>query len=78
MKVPINRARGSSDLFSQLADTALGQIAKALASHFVLEDWHSFGADYAPTVRPWLAKFNATSRALAQRDGERVRRMSLF
>jgi cyclopropane-fatty-acyl-phospholipid synthase len=56
----------------------MGQIAKALASHFVLEDWHSFGADYAPTVRPWLAKFNATSRALAQRDGERVRRMSLF
>jgi cyclopropane fatty-acyl-phospholipid synthase-like methyltransferase len=78
MKVPINQAHGSSDLFSQLADTAMGQIAKALASHFVLEDWHSFGADYAPTVRPRCGIEFGQPRALAQRDGERVRRMSLF
>jgi cyclopropane-fatty-acyl-phospholipid synthase len=34
-----------------------GQIAVAADRHFVLEDWHNFGADYDRTLMAWLAGF---------------------
>jgi cyclopropane-fatty-acyl-phospholipid synthase len=57
---------------------AMSQVAKALESHFVVEDWHNFGADYAQTLLAWLANFNAAWPQLAKSYDERFRRMWLF
>lgn len=57
---------------------AMSQIATALESHFVVEDWHNFGADYAKTLLAWLANFNTAWPELAKHYDERFRRMWLF
>jgi cyclopropane-fatty-acyl-phospholipid synthase len=45
--------------------------AAAAEGRFTVEDWHNFGADYAPTLRAWHAK-------LVGRYGERFYRMYVF
>jgi len=54
------------------------QIAKAAEKLFVLEDWHGFGPDYDATLIAWRANFDAAWPRLAQKYGERFRRMWHF
>jgi cyclopropane-fatty-acyl-phospholipid synthase len=35
------------------------QIANASEPHFVVEDWHNFGADYDTTLMAWHARFRS-------------------
>ncbi|THF61789.1 cyclopropane fatty acyl phospholipid synthase [Pseudothauera nasutitermitis] len=54
---------------------ALGQIADASESTFVVEDVHNFGADYDHTLMAWHANFEAAWPRFAAIYGERFRRM---
>ncbi len=45
-------------IFPNSALPSVEQIAKATEKHFVLEDWHNFGADYDKTLMAWHANFN--------------------
>jgi cyclopropane-fatty-acyl-phospholipid synthase len=54
---------------------SMAQIARALEQRWVIEDWHSFGADYDRTLMEWLKRFEASWPILAARYGERFRRM---
>jgi cyclopropane-fatty-acyl-phospholipid synthase len=49
-------------------------IAKAFDGVFVLEDWHSFGADYDRTLMAWWQNFDARWPELRERYGERFYR----
>lgn len=55
------------------------QVTRAMEDLFVLEDWHNFGADYDRTLTAWHGNFeralNDPSTGLAERYGERFRRM---
>ncbi|UMX78879.1 class I SAM-dependent methyltransferase [Klebsiella pneumoniae] len=35
-------------------------IAEASEKHFVMEDWHNFGADYDTTLMAWYERFLAS------------------
>ncbi|MGB3253010.1 cyclopropane fatty acyl phospholipid synthase [Buttiauxella gaviniae] len=37
---------------------SIKQIAEASERHFIVEDWHNFGADYDKTLMAWHKKFN--------------------
>ena len=50
------------------------QIARAFDGLFVLEDWHSFGADYDKTLVAWWRNFDAHWPALRDRFGGRFYR----
>ena len=54
------------------------QIAACVEGTFVTEDWHNFGADYDRTLMAWRANFDAAWPRLAERYGERFRRMWRF
>jgi cyclopropane-fatty-acyl-phospholipid synthase len=54
------------------------QIAACVEGVFVTEDWHNFGADYDRTLMAWRANFDAAWPRLAERYGERFRRMWRF
>jgi len=51
------------------------QINQACEDLFVLEDWHSFGADYDRTLQAWRANVEAAWEALERRYDDRFRRM---
>ena len=51
------------------------QIAKASESHYVMEDWHNFGADYDTTLMAWHARFQASWPDIADNYSDRFRRM---
>ena len=76
-----NRSRVTTDPWiekyifpnSMLPSTA--QIAAAAEAAFQIEDWHSFGWHYDRTLLHWLANFDAQWPQLAQRYGEKFRRM---
>ena len=51
------------------------QIGAALEGRFVVEDWHSFGADYDTTLLHWCRNFERRWPELRDRYGERFRRM---
>lgn len=55
------------------------QITQAAEGLFVIEDWHSFGADYDRTLMAWHERFERAwadpATGLAERYGERFRRM---
>lgn len=51
------------------------QVAEAADEIMVLEDWHNFGTHYDPTLRSWLANFDAHWAELADDYGERFYRM---
>lgn len=57
---------------------AMSQIARALETKFVVEDWHNFGADYERTLLAWLANFDTAWPSLAAQYDERFRRMWRF
>lgn len=50
-------------------------IAKAIEGLFVLRDWHSFGGDYGRTLLAWHDNFASSWPEIADRYGERFRRM---
>jgi cyclopropane-fatty-acyl-phospholipid synthase len=54
------------------------QIAAACEGHFVIEDWHNFGADYDSTLMAWRANFERAWSRLRDRYGERFYRMWRF
>lgn len=51
------------------------QIANASESHFVMEDWHNFGADYDKTLMAWYERFLASWPENADNYSERFKRM---
>jgi len=51
------------------------QIAAASEPHFVMEDWHNFGADYDKTLMAWAERFHDSWPEISQRYGERFYRM---
>lgn len=44
------------------------QLATASEGLFVLEDWHSFGADYDPTLMAWHSNFEQAWPELSQKE----------
>lgn len=57
---------------------SIKEIAAAVENRFVVEDWHNFGADYAPTLRAWHENFAARKDWVVARYGERFYRMWVF
>lgn len=51
------------------------QIATASESHFVMEDWHNFGADYDKTLMAWYERFLNSWPEIADNYSERFKRM---
>jgi cyclopropane-fatty-acyl-phospholipid synthase len=51
------------------------QISAAIEEKFVLEDWHSFGADYDKTLMEWHKNFEAHWSQLKDAYGDRFYRM---
>ncbi|MCT4703685.1 cyclopropane fatty acyl phospholipid synthase [Enterobacteriaceae bacterium H20N1] len=54
---------------------SIRQIADASESHFVMEDWHNFGADYDKTLMAWHERFLAGWPEIADNYSERFKRM---
>ena len=50
-------------------------IAAASESHFVMEDWHNFGADYDRTLMAWHSRFLACWPDIAENYSERFKNM---
>ena len=57
------------------APPMIAQLSKAMEGHFVVEDWHNFGADYDPTLMAWNENFETAWPELRDKYGERFRRM---
>jgi len=51
------------------------QIANACEPHFVMEDWHNFGADYDTTLMAWHTRFIDSWPEIAGNYSERFKRM---
>ena len=51
------------------------QIGRAIERLFMVEDWHSFGPDYDPTLMAWWRNFEAAWPELQGTYDERFRRM---
>ncbi len=54
---------------------SIGQIGEAIENLFVIEDLHSFGADYDKTLMAWMEKFDRNWPGLSARYDERFYRM---
>ncbi|WP_434640943.1 cyclopropane fatty acyl phospholipid synthase [Klebsiella sp. I138] len=54
---------------------SVDHIAKASETHFIMEDWHNFGADYDKTLMAWYARFNKVWPELSQSYSPDFRRM---
>ena len=50
-------------------------IADASEPHFIMEDWHNFGADYDTTLMAWHTRFVQAWPQLEAAYGERFKRM---
>jgi cyclopropane-fatty-acyl-phospholipid synthase len=57
---------------------SIKEIAAAVENRFVVEDWHNFGADYAPTLRAWHQNLAARKDWVVAQYGERFYRMWVF
>lgn len=53
-------------------------IAQASEAHFIMEDWHNFGADYDKTLMAWYERFLRGWPQLAEKYGERFKRMFTY
>lgn len=51
------------------------QIINTSEKHFILEDWHNFGAHYDKTLMAWYENFNRGWQELSARYNERFYRM---
>lgn len=54
---------------------SIGQMGDAFDALFVVEDLHSFGADYDKTLMAWHANFEASWPRFSEQLGERFHRM---
>ena len=54
------------------------QIAAASEPHFVMEDWHNFGADYDKTLMAWAERFQETWPEISDNYSERFYRMFTY
>lgn len=50
-------------------------LSSAVEDHFIIEDWHNFGADYDLTLMAWKKRFDAAWPQLRDKYGERFYRM---
>jgi cyclopropane-fatty-acyl-phospholipid synthase len=50
-------------------------IARASEQHFVMEDWHNFGADYDKTLMAWYERFLGAWPSLSEKYTDRFYRM---
>ncbi len=57
---------------------SIAQIGKAIEPYFLMEDWHSFGADYDRTLMAWHQRITKAWHRLGERYDERFRRMWNF
>jgi cyclopropane-fatty-acyl-phospholipid synthase len=57
---------------------SIKEISTAAEGLFTVEDWHNFGADYAPTLRAWTDNLAANRDWIVGRYGERFYRMYVF
>lgn len=62
-------------IFPNTLCPCLGEIASSTNGLFVMEDWHSFGADYDKTLQAWEQNFEAAWPVLKIKYSERFRRM---
>ncbi|TCL02661.1 MULTISPECIES: cyclopropane fatty acyl phospholipid synthase [Sodalis] len=53
-------------------------IARASEKHFVMEDWHNFGADYDKTLMAWYERFLAAWPTLSGNYSDRFFRMFCY
>jgi cyclopropane-fatty-acyl-phospholipid synthase len=54
---------------------SIKQLGKAIEGLFVMEDWHSFGADYDKTLMAWYRNFEESWDELKANYDERFHRM---
>lgn len=54
---------------------SITQLGKAMENLFVMEDWHSFGADYDRTLMAWLHNFELNWDKIKDEYSERFYRM---
>lgn len=54
---------------------SVGELADAAEAHFIIEDWHNFGADYDQTLMAWHQRFEDAWPRFAERYGSRFYRM---
>jgi len=54
---------------------SIKQLGKAIEGLFVMEDWHSFGADYDKTLMAWYGNFEKSWSELKANYDERFHRM---
>jgi cyclopropane-fatty-acyl-phospholipid synthase len=54
---------------------SIAQIGKSIEKFFVLEDWHSFGADYDRTLMAWDNNFEKNWNNIKDKFSERFFRM---
>ena len=79
-----NRSRAHTDpwiaryIFPNSLLPSAAQLAAALEGRFVIEDWHSFGADYDRTLQAWRDNIEHRWDTLPARYDERFRRMWRF
>lgn len=51
------------------------QISDAIEKFFLIEDWHSFGADYDKTLMAWYKNFQSNWHKLKEKYGQEFHRM---
>lgn len=54
---------------------SIAQIGKAIEPYFIMEDWHSFGLDYAKTLHAWHHNFTSNWPNISKKYGEKFYRM---
>ncbi|SFM95062.1 cyclopropane-fatty-acyl-phospholipid synthase [Izhakiella capsodis] len=57
---------------------SIRHIANASEPHFIMEDWHSFGADYDTTLMSWYQRFLKAWPQLEPKYGARFKRMFTY
>ena len=76
-----NRSQKTTDswiqkyIFPNAVLPSVKQIGAAIEGHFVLEDWHAFGADYDRTLLQWYKNFQSNWHTLKKKYDERFFRM---
>ncbi len=62
-------------IFPHCLAPSVHQLSSAFEGRFIMEDWHNFGAYYAPTVKAWWHNFNRNWNALRDKYGPKFYRM---
>lgn len=65
----------SENIFPNSMLPSARQVTAGFEGLLLLEDWHSFGADYDKTLMAWWANFEANWPELREKYGERFYRM---